>query len=624
MAGPWERYQQQAKEAPAAEGPWAKYQAKAEPTPQSAPAAFGPALPSDVAMAQAVRATQERDQDSLLSVLRGDPGALKRRGQEAQAYAALTPEERSEVAKGFTVAGEVPLVTPAGAVPRLARAATALSEGKGLGYLLGRTALSTGQGAVMSAVDGRKEGESVLETADRAYKGAKLSGGVQLAAEGIPVVGKLAGATARKIGSAISGVDEGLIQNYASRTDEVNDLIKQSGGDVTAAADQVRTELSAGIQRAKQALNGKITAALRSASPEATISIQPIIDRLQAAKANLNPNFKASAIAEIDEMIAAIGREAKDGNVNASSLYQIKQFLNEFASGAYQKPGQIFNRAGEAARAAKDAATEARAQLKPVAGAISEADGQLSRLHAIERRLNKNLLAPGKPDGALLAAGSGANARNAANLRALEEVSGVPVTQRAKDLATARTFANPSLTPSDFTGKAAARVLAAGGIGYATGGAEGAAVAGALASPMALKAGINTINAGRHAVSGLPNVARAVRENPVVATAATQLTAKQIREANQKPEDVPAPSRMLGGEPREANGREPSSAPKGGPERWARTGLERLGLKGSPGAEKLLRSAEGRRLLIEASDLKPGSPRLMKIREQIQKGKGKR
>lgn len=59
--------------------------------------------------------------------------------------------------------------------------------------------------------------------------------------------------------------------------------------------------------------------------------------------------------------------------------------------------------------------------------------------------------------------------------------------------------------------------------------------------------------------------------------------------------------------------------PSGGPDRWAQTGLERLGISG-PEAQKLLKSKEGKRLLIEASDLKPGSPRLKKIKEQIQRG----
>jgi len=548
------------------------------------------------------------------------------RVQDPQRWKAIATGEGPYAEK--VVQGTAPLVTPGGALPRLAKAATALSEGKGLGYLLGRTALSTGQGAVMSAVDG-KEGESWQDKLDRAESGAKLSGGIQLAAESIPVVGKALGYAGRKIGQAVSGVDESLIQNYAGRTDEVNDLIKQSGGDITEAADRVRTELADGIQGAKSRLNSQISRTLESASPEASVSIQPIVDRLEAAKAKLNPNFKSGAIAEIDEMIASIGKESKDGKVNVKSLYQIKQFLNEGSASAYNKGGQIFSRASEAARAAKDAAGETRTLLKPVAGAISEADGQLSKLHAIERRLNKNMLAAGKPDAALVAAGSGANPRNAANLRELERISGVPVSQRAKDLATAKVFANPSLSPTDWTGKAAARVLLAGGAGTALAGPLGGAIGAGLASPLALKVGINALSGAKEIAARFPSFAKFTRENPIAAQTVAQLVSGQIRRANPPAEITPEVEQYFQENPkllqdvRDEKVRvriERAVAPKRGEDRWAQTGLQKLGIDDPALTKKLLESKEGRRLLIEASDLPAGSQAMKRIQDKIQKG----
>jgi hypothetical protein len=435
------------------------------------------------------------------------------------------------------VQGDAPLVMPGGAIPKLGKAAAALANGKGIGYALGRTALSTAQGGAMSLAGG-KEGESWQDKLDRMESGAKLSGGIQLAAESIPVVGKALGYAGRKIGQAVSGVDENIIRNYAERTDEVNHLIKQSGGDVTAAADIVRTELSEGIQRTKSSLNAQISRTLQGASPDKSISIQPIIEKLEAAKSRLNPNFKGGAISEIDDMIASIRNEAPDGLANVSSLYQIKQFLNEGSASAYNKGGQIFTRAGEAARAAKDASRDARDALRPVAGAISDADSQLSRLHSIERRLNKNLLAAGKPDAALLAAGSGGNPRNAATLRELERISGVPVSQRAKDLATAKTFANPSILPTDYTGKAVARQVGGALLGTAVGGPVGGVVGGALASPMAVKLGVNALNVGSGIASRLPNFDKMVRENPVAAQTIVQIMSGQIRRANEAPAPI--------------------------------------------------------------------------------------
>jgi hypothetical protein len=438
------------------------------------------------------------------------------------------------------VQGDVPMMLPGGAIPRLTAAATKLASGQGLGYAAGRTALAYGQGAVMAGMDG-KEGESWQDKLDRAMSGANLSGGIQAAVEAVPIVGRLAGAGLKKLAAAGTNISEDLISNYANRTDDVNAIIKQSGGDMTTAADQVRGELSAGIQGKRKSLSGQISKVLETASPEKSHSIQPLIEQLEAAKAKLNPNLKAGAIADIDEMIATLKREAGPGlsaepTVSASSLYELKQYLGENAKGAYQKNGQIFTRASDAARAAKAGAADARSALKTAAPEISAADAQLSKLHSIESRLNKNLLAPGKPDGALMAAGAGANKRNAATLRELERISGVPVSQRTRDLATAREFANPTLLPTDTTGKAMARMALGAGLGgYFGDGKEGAVIGGAAASPMALKLGINALSIGKGiaGASGLPGLLEFIRKNPGISQGAVQLGASQIRRENE-------------------------------------------------------------------------------------------
>jgi hypothetical protein len=433
------------------------------------------------------------------------------------------------------VQGDAPLIMPGGAIPKLTRAATAIAEAQGIGAALGRTALSAGQGAVMSALDG-KEGESASDKIARAKSGAKLSGGIQLAAESLPYVGKFVKAAGVKIGSALTGVSDDIIKTYADKTDEVNNMIKSSGGDMTQAADQVRTEVSSGIQSHKAKLNGQISAELKNAPQERVHSIQPIIERLEAAKSKLNPNFKAAAISDIDEMIAAVKANAPDGMTNLQGLYETKQFLNEGAKSAYTKGGQIFTRASEAARAAKDASTDAREILKPASEVIAQADNQLASLHRIESKLNKNLLKAGAPDSALFAAGSGGNKRNEAMLKLLGEKSGVDALGKAKQLAAARSFANPSIMPTDATGKAVGRIIVGSGVGGAIAGPVGAAVGGALASPMTLKAGINLASWGSQIAAKVPSFAKFARENPVAAQAVIQLTAGQIRNAN-----APAP-----------------------------------------------------------------------------------
>lgn len=60
--------------------------------------------------------------------------------------------------------------------------------------------------------------------------------------------------------------------------------------------------------------------------------------------------------------------------------------------------------------------------------------------------------------------------------------------------------------------------------------------------------------------------------------------------------------------------------PLRGEDRWARSGLEKLGIQDAEVAAKLLQSKRGKQLLIEASDLSPGSKAMQRIKDQIQKG----
>lgn len=447
------------------------------------------------------------------------------------------------------VAGMAPMVAPASSLGSLGRGLVALNEGKGLAYAAGRTGLSAGQGAVMAGLDG-KEGESWQDKLDRAKSGGALSAGIQAAAESVPVIGHGLGYLAKKGGQALTGVAPELIENFAKRTDHINDLIRKSGGDVTAMADQIRGELSNGIQGVKSKLNGSISTTLEGASKEASISAKPMIDSLEEAKANLNPHYKKAAISDIDEMIGNIKAQSDaNGMLDPKGLYETKQYLGAEGRGAYQKGGQIFTRASEAARAAKDAAGEARDLVQIHLPEISKADAQLSRMHSIEGRMNKNLLAPGTPEGALMAAGSGANPRNAANLAALEEMSGVPAAQRAMDLATAREFASPQVLPKDFNGKAAARLLMGAGAGSAIDEdhKRGALIGAALTSPMALKRILQGANVARTAggAFGLGKVAQAIRQNPSAVSAAAQLTASQLRRANDDSQTTPEERRLM-------------------------------------------------------------------------------
>jgi hypothetical protein len=222
----------------------------------------------------------------------------------------------------------------------------------------------------------------------------------------------------------------------------------------------------------------------------------------------------------------------------------------------------------------------------------------------------------------LFAAGSGANPRNAATLRELEKASGVPVMQRAKDLATAKTFANPGLTPSDYTGKVVGRMALGAGIGYGIDGGEGAAIGGALASPFALKYGINAMNLGRDLVKHVPNFAKLQRENPTTATAVTQLLNGQLKRANPESPEEKAAEDFINQNPRLLDYKPDQTRKPSGFDKWAMNGASKIGLSDDE-TKPLLQDKRARQLLVEASTLKDGDPKLKRIKEQLSKGRRK-
>jgi hypothetical protein len=321
-----------------------------------------------------------------------------------------------------------------------------------------------------------------------------------------------------KLSNVLTGVPEKEIQTYATQTEKVNKMISESGGDITAAADAARQKIQAGIQSTKTKLNSQISKAIEAAPVEQSIPVEPILNKLHSFKAKLNTNTQAEAISQIDDMIGVVTREAEtnaDGLVNLKSLQDIKNFLQEKGKQAFLKGGQIFSTAKEAQVAAKQASTEALKILNPLAPEIAAANKQLSHLHFIENNMNRNLIASGKPEAALIAAGSGVNPRNAAVLRRLGEMTGQDALGEAERLAAAKRFGNPSFSPVDVTGKSLMRMATGAAIGYAVDGKEGAFLGGALTSPAALKAAINVGQIPLGVITNLIGKGKAINDKTI-------------------------------------------------------------------------------------------------------------
>lgn len=379
--------------------------------------------------------------------------------------------------------------------------------GKG-GSFLARAGKSALGGAALGAAQAPgdiEEGEvlQLRKRLEQAGLGAAIGG----ATPAVGAVFKKVVAPLVRMGIAeAAAVAEKNIKTYAKKTKQIDEIIKRSGGDITDEADRLRESLSKGIQQSKQKLGRQIGDALETYPTDKVVDSSKITQTLDRWKSRLDPDYQGEQIAEIQNMIEKI--QKKGDFLSVQDLNKTVDFLQESAKPSYLKGGQIFARGNEAAKASKSAAAEARRILNELAPEVKQANSKLAQMHQIESRMNRNILKAGSPEGALLAAGSGANQRNARMLQALEAVSGVPVASRAAELSAVKAFGNAPIFSLPQTGRA----LLGFSLGQGLGGQEGAAIGAALSSPQVLR---RLIQAQGRIAAPAYKIAKAVGNLPV-------------------------------------------------------------------------------------------------------------
>lgn len=168
-----------------------------------------------------------------------------------------------------------------------------------------------------------------------------------------------------------------------------------------------------------------------------------------------------------------------------------------------------------------------------------------------------------------------------------------------------RKNANRFASPSDYF---------TGGIGAVIGASNGEGLEGKLKGA-ALGAGAGLLNKGARSYgtpivsNALYTAGKALARTPIQAIG--ELTAPALAAIERSPATLANVARVAS-----APKLEPKAA---GETKWAKQGADRLGLSQTQ-ASDLIGSPEGRRLLIEASDLSPGSERLQRIKDQLKRG----
>lgn len=412
----------------------------------------------------------------------------------------------------------------------------------------------------------------------------------------------------KKVGSLMTGVPEKEIETYIRRHPEVEKVITQYGDNMQEAADVIREGFQKNIHARRRALGTSIGDSLDRLPQKKVVPAKAVLDELEAVKSRLNKKLQLEEVGQVDELIQRVGGLADEaGNVTAKEMFQIKEFLQDRGKPAFMKAGQLFAPGKQAQMAAKNASGKARELVNTISPSIKEANKELHRLHVIEGRINKNLIAPGKSAAALGTAGARTNLRNVKELELLSAITGKDLLGQAETYAAAQRFAAPGLAATDTTGKSVERMLKASLAGGVLGGPVGAAIAAGMTSPMALKAAIKGGRVPVKLVNSVAGTTGKVTDKTIDAFYQALKT-----KGGQRRFDAALKAARVTSVQRQEN--------KKGPRAWANRGARKLGLSPKR-AEKLMQSKKGMKLLIEISDLKPGSKRFMKIQQQLKEVK---
>lgn len=615
MAGPWGKYQSP-KKSESSDGPWAKYRAaeKAE-EPGFFEDPSGAVLRGVAKVGETIDKYGGAPTRAAISKLQDD---VTEPGVALEAFKNQFGEDPKLAPTGKNIVRRAGI--PDATLSELAPALYS-ETGEGLPLKKGGALDPSASGALGFGVDVVADPLNVIPIGAAAKvitgtlgRGAKLAGKAAKASS--QVASKASTKVFSKVGNLMTGVPEKEIATYINKYPEVTKIIQNYGDDIPGAADKIREGFQNSVRTRRMALGREVGKALDALPQDKVVDIAPVIGELQNVKSRMNQALRLEEVRQVDELIERVTSLAGEGGkVSPKEMFDIKEWLQDRGAGAFMKDGQIFVPGKDAQIAAKNASREARKLVNQMSPTVANANQELSKLHVLEKKMNKNLIAEGKSDAALGAAGSGTNERAAKQLKQLGEITKTDMLGEAEKFSAAKRFASPGLTAADSTGKSVERTIKAGLVGQFVGGPVAAALAVGMTSPMALK---GAIKAGRipvravHAVLGTTgNLSDAMIEK-----------AYQVLKTERGQRAFEAA--LQGAKAQSIDLKNVAESEEKGEAKWARSGLQKLGIQDRQIASELMKSKKGRKLLIEASDLKPESRALEEIKKQIERDWGKK
>lgn len=153
-------------------------------------------------------------------------------------------------------------------------------------------------------------------------------------------------------------------------------------------------------------------------------------------------------------------------NINASQAHQIAQRLQNLAD--YTVDGQALKRKDLVDVVMSVAAKRARNSVDMLAPEIKAANTKLAQLHTAGKNLNKNIITPDKPYGAMLGIGRGENKLASNQLKRFEDTIGKSYLPDIKNLTSAQYYGDANILPGEKTGSSLAPMVFSGSFGIPT------------------------------------------------------------------------------------------------------------------------------------------------------------
>jgi hypothetical protein len=381
-------------------------------------------------------------------------------------------------------------------------------------------------------------------------------------------------------------------------------------------------------------VRGALDSSLKEGSPEYRAAMEPVAQKANLLNdansafgapevavgklAKLNTprgEFDRATLAQLEEAVGKPGFITKDADAYAQAqrilkdpeaVRKIEQSLPEYQN-LRQAMADVAKRNPKWTRAQVEQATaDQRRALAEATGKRIFAEKQLAPFKSIteansEGRLNS------------LMRGEDRGINNREIIENLGKKSGKDFIQMADDLSVKNSFEKGATNGSRNT-------LFYSILGGAFGGIPGAVGGATFGSQVIDRYGPKV---GKAILDGVIKI----KNNPTVQTIRSLSLPPEVKSELEREFNVymitknageSGPSKVA--ETTNDNGRSPSQLR--GESLWAQKGLAKLGIEDEAMATQLLNSKDGKRLLIEASDLSPGSKRLKTIKDQLSKGRG--